>query len=443
MPILPIMPIFLPVPVMTPVLPPVVDEIEPEKLFEPLTIEEEPAADPEVILVAGLNYPHDRGRIDNLFYDYCKVIAPVLHKKYGAVKITVFNFFAGTIEEFRFKDNKLLAVPVVIRNFDKPKQKNYRFVNKNETDNWESTLVTAPTPKTETTRYFPSISDIFKDSESPTRKEYTEAFKAGKLTEKSLSIGDIYSYISTLPDDALLEVHYFSHAWIGGPILANSDSFILNKAPLDPTKYLDKDGRWYDLVDKFKTIPGLADLKKKFRTDAFSEIWGCNAFVSPKIIIHTMINQPSLLKKAEGSPDEKLFIFEYNSDWAEKDRKEFHQLMKDDPANTSAKSDKKSLNEVIGILKHETDGTYMKFLAKATGKNVLGALPGTYADLDTKEQMKFGMKIMHVPMGKSFLDEQNFQGVLGFYKKNLGFAYRVESEYDTKNFGRGYAVYEP
>jgi hypothetical protein len=437
----PIAPIYLPVPVMTPIIPPVVDEIEPEKLFEPIAIEEEPITDPEVILVAGVNYPHGRGKITNLFYDYCKAIAPVLHKKYARVKITVFHFYAGAIEEFQFKENKLLAVPLVVKNFDKFSQKNYRFTKVDTADDKNSTLVVSSSGTGGHTLYFPSISDVFKDSESPTKKDYVEAFKAGKLTEKSLSIGDMYGYIAGLPDDRIAEVHFFSHAWMGGPILVNTDKFIFENKLSDTTKYLDKDGRTFDFLDHLKTIPDLAGFKKKFGINAFSEIWGCNAYVSPKKIILAMLDQPALLKKAVANPDDKLFVFSYNSDWAEENKTKFHELMQDDPSNTTTKSDKKSLNDVIAILRKKADATYMKALAKATGKSVLGALPGTYADLDTAQQRKFGIRIMHVPLGAKFLDEQNFQGVLGFYRKHLGFAFNTD-DYDTRNFGRGYARYE-
>jgi hypothetical protein len=59
-----------------------------------------------------------------------------------------------------------------------------------------------------------------------------------------------------------------------------------------------------------------------------------------------------------------------------------------------------------------------------------------------KEQLKFGLTLMHVPMGIEFIDDQNFKNVLAFYNKHLGVTFRPENEYDKKNYGRGYGVFK-
>lgn len=461
-----IMPIFLPAQVANPIQPAALPE--PAKLpsIEP---PKGPVAagavqvNPEVILVSGVNYPHKRGKIGDGFSEYSKRIAPKLYAKYPGVKITVFNFFNGTQEEYQFKNNTLVQ-PVVVQNMGKLKDKNYRFVKDKDDPVKETYVINDPSTKDDEyhTLYFPSISDIHPTNDV-TKLEYLKAHKNGKLTEVSLSIGNIYDYIEGLGKTAkgsLVELHVFSHAWIGGPILVNTMEFYewdpaaATWQWLNDGKNLDKDGRPEDFDTGISIITNLADFKAAFATDAFSMIWGCNAYASPKQIVNQTRNSKHF-KTMLKEPDKKLLELVFNSDdWGEDTVDQFHELVNDTkPYPAGMKSQKKSLNDIKQILQDILDNTYTQKLASGSGKRGLGALPGTYANLDQQYQSQFGLMLMHVPLGKAYKDYLNdkdfskgfvdFRPILTFYKEVLGVQFKPDGEYDKKTFGRGYAVYQP
>ena len=412
---------------------------------------------PEVILVSGVSYPHKRGKVKDVFNAYCKRIAPKLHKKYAGVKITVFNFFNGTQEEYQFKSDVLIQ-PVVVKNVGRLKDENYRFIEDEDDDTKEKYVVKAPSSE-DTTLYFPGISDIH-STRDVTKKQYLKAYKDGKLKEVSLSVSNIYNYIEKLGKNAkgsLVELHFFSHAWNDGPILANTKDFsewdeAASKWNFSD-KYLDKDGRLEDFDSGQTVVKSMPDFKAAFASDAFSMIWGCNAYGSPKQIVNQTRNFKHF-KEMVKDPDKKLLELRFNSDdWGE-DTEDFHEEVLDTaPYSSGTRSEKKSLNDIKKILQSILDDTYMKKLAQGTGSDVLGALPGTYANLDQKYQRKFGIMLMHVPLGEKFddhIDEKDFskgfvdlRPILKFYKDHLAVQFRPDGEYDKKTYGRGYTVYKP
>lgn len=460
---MPINPIFLPADVLNPIQPPAppsppaVPSIEAPEV--PVVAAKKKPPPEEVVLVSGVNYPHKRGKIHDGFSLYCKRIAPKLHKKYPAAKITVFNFFSGTQEEYQFKGTAL-AKPKVVTTFGALDAKNYRFTVDKGDDAKEKYVVKEPASGGHTT-YFPGISDIHATKDVK-KTDYLKAFKKHKLKEVSISIRDVYEYIESLGKSAkgsLKELHVFSHAWIGGPILANSrEYFEPNVAGtsvwLNDSKFLDKDGRPEDFDTGYTVLGSLPDFKAAFAKDTLSMIWGCNAYASPKQIVNQTINSKHF-KAMVKDPGKKLLELVYNSqDWGEDTEDEFHELVLDKaPYTTGKKSEKKSLKDIIKILKKMLDGTYMKALAKGSGNQVLGALPGTYANLDQRYQTKFGLLLMHVPLGKKYKDYVddkdfskgyvNFLPILKFYHDHLAVSFKPDGEYDKKTYGRGYAAYGP
>lgn len=457
---MPINPVFLPMQVVNPIqssaspaLPAVQFPVVP-------ALANARNANPEVILVSGVTYPHERGKVQDGFSGYCKRIAPRLHKKYAGVKITVFNFFGGTQEEYQFKNN-ILVQPVITKNIGKLKNEHYRFIVDEGDDTKEKYVITAPSSDDHTI-YFPGISDI-QATNDVKKKDYLKAFRNSKLKEISMSVSNIYHYIEDLGKSAkgsLVELHLFSHAWIGGPIFANTKEFYEWDTAsskwnwFNDGKYLDKDGRSEDFDSGFTIIKNMSDFKAAFASNAFSMIWGCNAYSSPKQIIN-QVRKSKYYKEMLKVPDKKLLELEFNSDdWGEDTEDEFHKLVLDTtPYSTGKKSEKKSLNDIKKILQPIIDDTYMKKMAQGTGRDVLGALPGTYANLDQKYQSKFGLLLMHVPLGKDYndyIDEKDFskgfvdfRPILKFYKDHLAIQFKPNGEYDKKTYGRGYAIYKP
>jgi hypothetical protein len=452
-------PIYLPVQVSNPIRTPAPPAL-PEVSTPPVpSLAEADNVSLEVVLVSGVNYPKKRGKIQDLFSDYCKRIAPKLHKKYHGVKITVFNFFDGTQQEYQFRGDTLVQ-PVVIQNVGKLKDEHYRFVVDEDDDAKEKYAVTAPS-KDDTTLYFPGISDIHA-TDDVKKKDYLKAFRDDKLKEKSLSVSDIYRYIENLGKSAkgsLVELHLFSHAYAGGPVFVNTKEFYEWDAAaskwnwFNDKKYLDKDGRKEDFDSGITIIKNVSDFRAAFADNGFSMVWGCNAYSSPKQIIN-QTTKSKHYKEMLKDPDKKLLELEFNSDdWDEDTADEFHELVLDTaPYSTGNKSEKKSLNDIKKILQPILDDTYMKKMAQGTGKDVLGALPGTYTNLDQKYQSKFGIRLMHVPLGKDYndyIDDKDFskgyvdfRAILKFYKDHLGVEFKPDGEYDKKTYGRGYAAYK-
>ncbi len=453
-------PIFLPVQVANPIHPPVLPSVPGVQSPVVPVLAGANKINPEVILVSGINYPKKRGKVKDAFNGYCKRIAPRLNKKYPGVKITVFNFFSGTQEEYQFKNDTLIQ-PVIVKNVEKLKDEHYRFIMGKDDDAKEKYVVAAPSSD-DHTLYFPGISDIHATNDVK-KKDYLKAFRDSKLNEKSMSVSNIYYYIEDLGKNAkgsIVELHLFSHAWISGPIFANTKKFYEWDAPaakwnwFNDGKYLDKDGRSEDFNSGVTVIKTMVDFKAAFANSAFSMIWGCNAYSSPKQIIN-QARKSKYYKEMLKEPDKKLLALEFNSDdWGEDRDDDFHKLVLDTaPYSTGNKSEKKSLNDIKKILKPIIDDTYMKKMAQGTGKDVLGALPGTYANLDQKYQSKFGIQLMHVPLGKGYndyIDDKDFskgfvdfRAILKFYKDHLAVQFKPDGEYDRKTYGRGYAVYKP
>lgn len=102
-----------------------------------------------------------------------------------------------------------------------------------------------------------------------------------RYLDDSISIKHVYDYIADIGSSApgaLRELHIFSHAWAGGPVLVNTDEAPAyqpggaDEGLRDPN---DKDPRLkdFDLVN----MPRLRDFKAAFAADAIAKIWGCLA----------------------------------------------------------------------------------------------------------------------------------------------------------------------
>jgi hypothetical protein len=100
---------------------------------------------------------------------------------------------------------------------------------------------------------------------------------ARRHDDDSISIVHVYDHITALgrvSPGSVACLHIFSHAWAGGPILANTSRSprYAHSARRDPG---DKDGRIGDFTRT--NMPELEHFAGAFASDAIAKVWGCYA----------------------------------------------------------------------------------------------------------------------------------------------------------------------
>jgi hypothetical protein len=251
--------------------------------------------------------------------------------------------------------------------------------------------------------------------------------------EDSISVSDVYDYLADVGakrPNTIKELTIFSHAYAGGPILVNSKDLSGSNTARD---MLDKDPR--ARKDFTAANMQLDQFSKAFATDATSIVWGCIAWTFMKKLVLFTIAQKSKIP----NPDDKKFQFTWTKDWVE-DLQTFHNLLGgDSKSNNSAKL---SLNDIKIVVANAINDTYMQKLAGASKNRVLGALPGTYSDLD--DTGPIAERFLHVPVGPKSNNSatENFSGVLDFYNKVMGVSFEPTMYGGWTPFGRGYGIYK-
>lgn len=211
--------------------------------------------------------------------------------------------------------------------------------------------------------------------------------------EFSMSVEDLYEKIRASTAGTIKEVHFFGHAWLGGPIIVNTMAY--------PDKRYDKDGRVKDFTtDKLNHVfdpQNRPHFQAAFASGAFTTVWGCEN------------NKPArdLITAAKGK----------------------------EKAGENFDAELRQLRQFLA-------DTYANQLAKASGKTVYGPLPGTYSvhegePNDDASGIAFTPTAMHVNLEKC-------GHLLEFYKKHLGITFPTTGVFKGHaTFGRGYAVYSP
>src|SRR5918994_3373013 len=260
-------------------------------------------------------------------------------------------------------------------------------------------------------------------------------FKDGQ--RDTMSVLDIYRAVQKVGVDApntLAELSIFSHGWLGGPILVNSDddgmaTFIgpLSSAP--PLRFRlpsgardpdDMDPRPTDFTPPTMDAVALGNFQNAFSKDGYIWIWGC-AF--PRVVheILTKIERHPTYRE-RGLGDETVFkIKNLNPEQADLlELKVMYALGGPFP-------DKRNIEIKFKFLKYFfcqfTEESYSHHIAKNSKVKVYGAVQGTYADYDSGS-----LPLMHVYT-------KGFARHFTFYKNYLGFNFDPE--------GRKYGEYKP
>jgi hypothetical protein len=408
----------------------------------------------EIILIAGANYPsfkqagtrwkRSRDLSPGPWRKFCLKLAEHRLKANPKLKVTLFDFLLGTRENVQL-DAKNTLKTTVEQSLVSPRGVDYWNLVGIDLSNPDiSQVLTAGlqpgnkhilTVKPQVS-YFDGATSI-SHGKSIKLLDYLNA--TSMVTKPVISITDVYAYIEGFADTAkagaLLELHFFAHAfnvarglYSGGPILLNS----LDLQPFQTDRHrLDKDAR--AVKDFRKPTMDPVKFAQAFAADAKSFVWGCNfqrGFIR-QFVVHVSKNSQSLVQG-------KLMKISYGPDWGSES--EFRTRL--GLAATAAIKDVSVTKAMVEtILCDANQVTYMQKLATASGRPVIGGPPGTYADYDSK---KSPLTLAHIPMSKDpFGDaDVSFERALLFFKVHLGFSFDTTFG-NHKNLGRGYMIYDP
>lgn len=425
----------------------------------------------DVILVAGVDYPHfdaDKNPPGDFPLKYgtpgatrrkhwnwrrcAERLAQVAAQKYGKdLRVIFFDFDVGTREVWiksggELKRTERLSLGAL-------KYGNHRIVDKDAgvlralQPQWPRKLTNGTPPSIS---YFAGIDKLpaglvsFSDYESEWMKLANG--EGSKLSETSISIIHVYDYIRTIgaarkPGDVggVQELHFLSHAWQGGPILANTtDLYTLfpDMPHSDRRDPFDKDGRASkDFTETNFTGKQLEQFRSAFAHDAFAFVWGCDATFFWKELIRQTLKQ-----QGNGNT---TFRFTYTYCWGDKGTFDRRLL---DPS--SGRSKQFSLDDLRKAIQAELRSTFMQALANAIQKPVIGALPGTSSDPDQNVPAEY--LLWHVSItgeDSRCLHPDNWEKWLQFYRRELKVTFDDHFTFNLDafktDFKRGFIRYGP
>jgi hypothetical protein len=258
-----------------------------------------------------------------------------------------------------------------------------------------------------------------------------------------MSITDLYAAVQAIGGNkdtagTLVEVSVFSHGYIEGPILVDSDDYSTT-ASRDRN---DKDGR----VDKDFTSANmnatqLAAFRAAFAADAIWWNWGCTFANEYRQTTHRLIHSPLYLRTPPGTlKDTEKIKFDFPQDMADKfyakDSLFFPQTKRAGGKNAGQFKDlvfERTVKEVKEFFKRGVRKTYHFAVAQAAGIPVRGAFLGTYADYESNDK-SIKLPLMEIPRNVRIFGN-DFSGYLRMWVKDLGFAMDPENH--------GYGIYPP
>ena len=196
--------------------------------------------------------------------------------------------------------------------------------------------------------------------------------------EDTISIVHVYDYIAKLGAAAprtLKQMHVFSHAWVQGPVLLNTsedDQYKVSHCVgvRDPG---DKDPRCKDFCEE--NIPGFANFRSAFTTDAFIKTWGCFRHA-----LHDYVDAVADLEDPEEMRPAGKQKIPYNS------------------------------REVVDLLRREAlPFSYLGNLVQKAGIEGIGSLPTT-----TSNYQRVGWRYY------MFIDRNNHGRHMAWFERNFG-----------------------
>lgn len=405
----------------------------------------------EIVIVVGFGYPHYKwvnGKptfqavsprvFRNVAEKYLKRYRALHPDDLSELRVTIFDADRGKIESGQPGVN--IVPPPVKRVSQAPNLRQYLAFD-GATAQGRSA---APRSADQSFLYFPQSSHL--EQSSFTLKEYLHRYheKGDAPDPPEVSATDVYSYIlevAAARDRKIIELHFFSHSYHGGPILINTGEYFERDSgmPLNVRDPLDRDFRWMKDFPPpgtdprtYRGRPFAAGWPKTFENafadDAFCAVWGCHAWRFPKNLIL------NVLKSGAGSSPTALVPIKWTPSWGDSQNL-IYLFDADHPATVAERASDKQLKRVEGrvLMSRVTDAlrrwieeSFMYRLAKHSNRPVYGALPGTGTDFDRDGLMRVSTE-----------PGDNYTGINAFYRDRLNMPFEGD-------FGkRGYSTFWP
>jgi len=257
-----------------------------------------------------------------------------------------------------------------------------------------------------------------------------------------MSITDVYKSVRGAPASSVLELSFFGHGWIQGPVLVNSSNRSATPDLRDPE---DKDGRALldfspsmgestDLADQLNMVKFILSFDPK----GVMRTWGCNFDIELRIV------QQTYNRIRQGGVTDSTVINFHFENWRDR-----YTVV--DPGatflpNSPDQADiSRTFGEVKKFLRIRISNSYaMQFALHSTGMTAFCALPGTESDPEWT-----GYHLQKVCAKKDMPEcPVGFGYLFNFYEKNLGIkvddrGYAILDQATTRNLAAAVAAGGP
>jgi hypothetical protein len=252
-----------------------------------------------------------------------------------------------------------------------------------------------------------------------------------------MSITDVYAFVQSIgagPEKGtVLELSFFSHGFMGGPIIVNSFDHSGSPTARDPN---DKDGRRLkDFIAPNMDATALANFRGAFASPAVVWIWGCVFFRALNIILSQIFKTSKFRTTSPGKlKDADRFTLDFSEDDPHPSADDdFNTVVRILGGTPSKKSFTKtvSLLDIKTILDEKMTDAYAAAISRVmpAGVTVFAALPGTGTDYEELDK-SVRLPLMLVPR-RSPPYPNDFSRSVTFYKNYL------DSALDPENHGYG------
>lgn len=233
-----------------------------------------------------------------------------------------------------------------------------------------------------------------------------------------LSILHVYAAVREIgvnDPNTLHELSIFSHSYIGGPILVNSDPTNTSGGHRDIDDF---DARFLDFQSPRMSVVLQAEFTNAYHPDGYNWIWGCFAVILFRGIMRELISQPNF--RWTGLSDTEIFRLTKLSTVQRRILE--GRLGFPIAANGPVDLDFGNLKRFFCLL---MTSSYIFAITKASNRKTFGGLPGMSAEPDKTGRLR----LSHVKVNSFLLS------YIKFYINYLGI------ELDSEN--RKFAAYTP
>jgi len=239
-----------------------------------------------------------------------------------------------------------------------------------------------------------------------------------------MSITDVYKFVQTIgagsDKGTVIELNFFSHGWMGGPILVNS----IDAAPGDASKPRDpgdKDARrWKDFIAPNMDATALANFRAAFAATGIVWTWGCSFYRAA----HIVLSQLFKTSKFRSTPPAKIKDTDkFTLDFSDDDPNPFNEIVNE--ILPGGKRSGRSYTVTVTFLRIKDafdsllSDNYSATIATVipSGATTFGALPGTGADYEELDK-NVRLPLMVVPTRMPPFSN-DFSKSLLFYKNHM------------------------